>query len=209
MQLPIVLGSASPRRRDILRDLGLSFLVLPAHIDEQPLPGERPEPYLERIVAGKLQAVAQRLRLEADAYPGPFGALVVADTTVVVDDRIVGKPGDTEEAERIVSELAGRWHVVLTRYAVSAADDFFRPVASRTVRSRVHLRAADAGELRRYARSGEGLDKAGAYAIQGLGSFLVDCVEGSYSSVVGLPACELVQDLRTHGILGAFPHLRS
>ena len=189
-----------------MRDLGIPFVVLPADIDETPREGEGAEPYLERIVVGKLTAVAKRAVAERGEELARWAGLMVADTTVVLDGRIVGKPSGVEDAERIVGELAGRRHVVLTRYAVSRPEDLAKPIIARTVRSGVTLRAADPDELRRYARSGEGLDKAGAYAIQGLGAFLVESIEGSYSNVVGLPACELVLDLRSAGVLGSFPY---
>jgi septum formation protein len=205
---PLLLGSASPRRRDILASLGLPFVVLAADIVEDVLPGETPEPYLERITLAKLAAIWQRLASASSAVPerGSIAAVLVADTTVVIDDQIVGKPADAADAVAILSRLVGRSHDVFTRYAIGRAEPGEGALlAARTVRTEVRLRQASAAEVEAYARTGEGLDKAGAYAAQGIGSFLVEGVTGSYSNVVGLPACELVSDLAQLGLLAGFP----
>jgi septum formation protein len=200
---PLVLGSASPRRREILGSLGFPLLILPADIVEDTQPSETPEAYLERIALGKLEAVAQRL--EAHAERALAAAILVADTTVVLGARILGKPSNIAEAAEMLTDLTGRTHRVLTRYLISAPGAPARPLCSRTVESRVSLRRASKAEIERYAATGEGLDKAGAYAAQGIGTFLVERVDGSYSNVVGLPACEVVVDLRACGLLGEFP----
>lgn len=195
--LPLVLGSASPRRREILANLRIPLRILPADVVETVLPGETPPRYLERIVQDKLRAVTQL------AAGTRARAVLVADTSVIVDGDILGKPEDTHDAERLLARLCGRAHVVLTRYAVATPDGAV--VVARTVESEVWLRAASASEIRGYARTGEGLDKAGAYAIQGIGAFLVERIHGSYTNVVGLPACEVVRDLVEHGLLAGFP----
>lgn len=196
---PLLLGSASPRRRDILKGLGIPLVVSPADVAEEVIPGEAPLAYLERIVADKLRAVAPRIRETACA------AALVADTTVVLDEQILGKPSSVEEAGMLVGRLAGRTHVVYTRYAVATRQAPEAVALARTVESSVTLRAASRDELAAYAATGEGLDKAGAYAIQGLGAFLVQRIEGSYTNVVGLPACELVLDFVALGLLKRFP----
>jgi septum formation protein len=195
---PLVLGSASPRRRDILSGLGIQMRVEPADIAEHVLPGERPLDYVTRIVAGKLAAVAARVA-------APLAGVLVADTIVVVDGDILGKPEGTAGAERLLGRIVGRTHTVFTRYALSVAGAPDVIAAARTVATDVTLRAASADEIARYAASGEGLDKAGAYAAQGLGAFLIERIDGSYSNVVGLPACEVVLDLRSLGLHGQFP----
>ena len=194
---PLVLGSASPRRREILSNLRIAIRILPADIVETVHPGEPPLLYIERIAAEKLAAVADRVRGEACA------GLLVADTIVVVDGEVLGKPSDPSDAERLLQKLCGREHAVHTRYAIAAPDG--TPIVARTVTSAVWLRAASPAEIAGYARTGEGLDKAGAYAIQGIGSFLVERMAGSYSSVVGLPACEVVRDLVSAGLLASYP----
>jgi septum formation protein len=196
-EAPLVLGSASPRRREILQSLGIPIVVLPANVDESARPAEAAEGYLERIVTDKLRTVAGRV----GDHPG--AALLVADTSVVLDDDILGKPADTAEAIALLGRLCGRAHRVLTRYALARRSGEL--LVARTVASDVWLRAASADEIAAYARTGEGLDKAGAYAVQGVGAFLVERIAGSYSNVVGLPACEVVLDLRQQGLLGLFP----
>ena len=199
--LPLLLGSQSPRRRDILLSLRVPFSVLPADVPEHALPGESPDAYVERIVADKLAAVARRSAAEGR----PLRAILVADTIVVLGSRILGKPEDVADAERLLTDLCGRTHRVTTRYAIAAEAPFETASVARSVHTEVTLRAASPSEIRRYAASGEGLDKAGAYAAQGLGAFLVERVHGSYSNVVGLPASEVVQDLMKLGLLGEYP----
>lgn len=199
-QRPLCLGSASPRRRDLLTGLGLPLRVVITQIDEEPQSGEPPLDYLVRVVRDKLGAAAAREReLE------PCAALLVADTIVRIDDRVIGKPRDVEEALTLLRLLSGREHIVHTRYAISSAYRWSAPLVERTVTSSVHLRGAPCDTLRRYAGTGEGLDKAGAYAVQGIGAFLVERIEGSYSNVVGLPVCEVVRDLMTIGLIREFP----
>jgi septum formation protein len=198
--LPLLLGSQSPRRKDILESLRIPFSVLPADVPEHVESGEAPEAYVERIVDAKLAGVARRL----SAAPRPLSAILVADTIVVLGASILGKPRDIEDAVLLLSNLCGRTHRVITRYAIARAP-FDRATLARSVRTEVSLRAASREQIRRYAASGEGLDKAGAYAAQGLGAFLVERVEGSYTNVVGLPAAELVADLSSLGLLGEYP----
>jgi septum formation protein len=197
-ETPLVLGSASPRRKDILQGLGLSIRVAPADIPEHVTEGEAPLAYVARIVQEKLAAVAARVE-------GSFSGLLVADTIVVIDGDVLGKPVDVADAERLLSRIVGRTHTVYTRYAVSLPDAPEVIRAARTVATEVSLRAASQVELARYAASGEGLDKAGAYAAQGLGAFLIERIDGSYSNVVGLPACEVILDLRALGLIEHFP----
>ena len=196
---PLLLGSGSPRRREILEGLGIPLIVRPAAIDEHVAPGEGVAEYLTRIVAAKLRAVADQVT-NLDAA----GALA-ADTIVVLDDEILGKPRDTADAVRLLGLLAGRQHRVLTRFALSTAEAPGQMAGAGVVESMVSMRAAQPAELERYAATGEGLDKAGAYALQGCGAFLVERIEGSHSNVIGLPACEVVLELRRVGLLSAFP----
>jgi septum formation protein len=196
---PLLLGSGSPRRREILATLGLPLTVAAAVVDETPRPAEPPLDYLARVTLDKLAAVA-RLPEAAGA-----GAVLVADTTVILDDRPLGKPIDEAEARAMIRALSGRAHRVSTCFAVAAPADVSRAVHQETVTSRVVFRDLDEDEIAAYAATGEGLDKAGAYAIQGIGAFAVARVEGSYSNVVGLPACEVIAALRATGLLARFP----
>jgi septum formation protein len=193
---PLVLGSGSPRRREMLSALRLPFQVLPADIDEDRLPNEAPLAYLERIAAQKLQGVRDRLG------PTPHAAILVADTSVVIDGDVLGKPADEDDAVRLFSRLVGRTHHVYTRYAIGLPGET-EARAARTVETRVFVRAADAAEVRAYAATGEGLDKAGAYAAQGIGTFFIERMEGSYSNVIGLPACEVLADFRALGLVAS------
>lgn len=196
---PLVLGSGSPRRRRILETLRIPIVVIPGEADEALHPAESPSQYLERVVREKLRDVARR------AAGVRCAGLLVADTTVIADDEILVKPEDEPDARRMLRRLSGRRHEVWTRFALSAAGALDMAVHEQTVRTGVHFRQLSDEEVRRYAASGEGMDKAGAYAVQGLGSFAVERVEGSYPNVVGLPSCEVVSALLRAGLLSTFP----
>jgi septum formation protein len=196
---PLILGSSSPRRKSILEDLRIAFRINPSHVDENVAPGEAPQAFIERVTHDKLLGVARRADL------GSFAGILVADTIVVIDGEILNKPLDTKDAVVLLSRLVGRTHSVFTRYVVSKADRPEHAVVTRTVESLVTMRAATRPEVERYAASGEGLDKAGAYAAQGLGAFLVERIAGSYTNVIGLPASELVCDLLELGMLVDYP----
>ena len=197
---PLILGSASPRRKDLLCQLRIPIEVVSASAEEGQIFGELPEEYLRRVVRNKMDAVGVLLGRHQRAH----SAVLVADTIVLLDGEVLGKPADARDAQRLLRRLVGRVHKVLTRYSLRKADQ--RDVAfERTVESKVRMRAASDEEIRRYAASGEGLDKAGAYAVQGLGSFLVAAIDGSWSNVVGLPVCELVSDLHHAGLIRHFP----
>lgn len=196
---PLLLASASPRRRDIVASLQIPVVVRAVEVDERLLGAEDARAYLERVVAAKLRA--------AGALPeaSRTGATLVADTVVVLDGRVLGKPENRDEARRMLGALAGRGHEVLTRLALGAPEQGSEVVAARTVETRVWFRPLGAGAIERYVASGEGDDKAGSYAIQGLGAFLVRGIEGSYSNVVGLPSADLVELLCEAHLLPHFP----
>lgn len=191
---PLLLASGSPRRRELLTGLGIPLLVRPADADED-VDEEDPHALIERVVERKLAAA-----LDAVVPGDTFAALLVADTIVVLDGEVMGKPRDVAHATTLVRRLAGRTHTVFTRYAVRA-----RTTVLRTIQSRVTMASVSEDTIARYAATGEGLDKAGAYAVQGIGAFLVRSIEGSYSNVVGLPVCEVVEDLERLELLKDFP----
>ncbi|MFQ5525541.1 MAG: Maf family protein [Thermoanaerobaculia bacterium] len=169
----LVLASLSPRRSEILAGLGLAFEVEPADIDETRLSGEKPDDYAMRVARAKAAA------------RGASGALVLAaDTIVVIDGEVLTKPRNPAYARQMLAALAGREHEVLT--AVALADDDARTVSA-LERSRVRIASMTPEEIAWYVDTGEPLDKAGSYAIQGLGSLFVETVDGNYSNVVGLP----------------------
>jgi septum formation protein len=195
---PLLLGSASPRRQRLLATVGIPLLVAPVRVDESAAAGESPWAYLERIAAAKLAAVVARPR-------GPEGALLVADTDVICDGVVLGKPADEHDARAMLRQLSGRAHEVATRFAVADASAPEARLVCETVTTTVHFRRLSEEHVRRYAATGEGRDKAGAYAIQGIGSFAVERIVGSYSNVVGLPVCEVVAALERLGLLAGFP----
>jgi septum formation protein len=174
--------------------------IHPANVEEDARKDERPLQYLQRVVADKWSAVDQGV-----PQLNRFAAVLVADTIVVVDDEILGKPTDTADAVRLLGRIVGREHIVYTRFAIGTTCPDSKMVSQRTVTTRVFLRAASSDEIARYAATGEGLDKAGAYAAQGIGSFLIERVEGSYTNVVGLPICEVVMELQRLQLLSEFP----
>jgi septum formation protein len=174
-----VLASASPRRRALLAELGLEFEVRPSDVDESVLPGEEPAAYVRRLAVAKARAACRR------------GELVLgADTTVVLDGVILGKPGGAEEARAMLSALAGRRHLVFSGVAL-VRDTGGEPACVAVVeRTEVEMRMTPR-EIDWYVASGEVFDKAGAYAIQGLGSLFVTANHGSHTNVVGLPLSAL------------------
>ena len=170
----LVLASASPRRRDLLAGLQLDFEVRSAEIDESALTDELPEDHVSRLARAKAQAVAR---------PGEL--VLAADTVVVLEGRILGKPADPADAQQMLSSLAGREHDVYTGVALFEPDR--DTLVSATDRSEVRIAALDEDEISWYVSTGEPLDKAGSYAIQGLGALFVERVVGNYTNVVGLP----------------------
>ena len=176
----LYLASGSPRRRELLTQIAVPFLTQIAPIDENALPGESPIAYVERLALSKAQAGLAALTDTADAV------VLGADTAVVLDGRILGKPTDRADALATLSDLSGRTHEVLTAVALVSRE---RQV-SRVVTSQVTFRALSQAEIEAYWASGEPQDKAGCYGIQGLAAVFVSQLQGSYSAVVGLPLCE-------------------
>ncbi|MCP5141387.1 MAG: septum formation inhibitor Maf [Gammaproteobacteria bacterium] len=184
----IILASTSPRRRELLDQLGIRHTVLPVHVDETPHPGEAPELYVERLALAKARAGAQ-------AGGGLLPALG-ADTTLAFDGAILGKPVDRDDFLATFARLSGHTHTVLSAVAMVHGDH----AATRLSVSRVTFREIPPDEAARYWASGEPADKAGGYAIQGLGAMFVRHLEGSYSGVMGLPLFETAELLREFGI---------
>lgn len=184
----IILASASPRRSELLESAGIKFQVIPGHINETPLPGEKPVDHVLRLAEQKAREVA--VREEGDFFIG-------ADTIVVCEDEIMGKPLDSEDAVRMLRKLSGRYHEVITGTAIheKANDCNIR----RAVTTKVLFKDLSDDEISKYVATGCPLDKAGAYAIQGGAAFMVRSIEGSYTNVVGLPLCEVVEALRRLG----------
>ncbi len=174
----LVLASASPRRRDLLAGLGLAFDIVPSRVEETPLANEAPREHVTRLSLAKAQEVAGRPEVAGRWFLG-------SDTIVVQDGRLLGKPRDPQEAQAMLRALSGRWHEVHSGYALHDRRNG-RALAEAAV-TRVRFRELTGGEIARYIASGEPLDKAGSYAIQGLAAYMVAAIEGSYTNVVGLP----------------------
>jgi septum formation protein len=207
-EAPLVLGSGSPRRREILTAAHVPFVVVVGDADEDVREGEAADAYLARVVLAKLGAVRTKVNATSTSTSTSTPTstststpiILVADTSVVVDGAILGKPADDEEGFAMIARLRGRTHDVHTRFAVAEASSG-GVLHAETVTTRVTFRVIDDTEARAYAASGQGRDKAGGYAVQGAATF-VKRIEGSYSNVVGLPACEVVLALRGLGLLG-------
>lgn len=193
--LPLVLASASPRRQALLAGQGLGFEVIPSLIPEpSPDPDEAPTAYAARMAALKGHDVATR---------HPDKIVISADTIVVQASRILGKPGSRTEALDMLTGLADGWHEVITGFCILHGRQ--KTVLSRTVTTRVHMAANTPAMLAAYVATGEPMDKAGAYGIQGIGAFLVDEVQGSYTNVVGLPLRSVLNALLELNAIGVAP----
>ena len=178
----LVLASQSPRRAEILRNAGIPFVVRAAVVDETPLHGEQPEHYVQRLAEEKARAVP------ADDSETVLGA----DTTVVINGEILGKPADSADARRMLELLSGRRHEVITGIAIRRGDDVTRDWSV----TAVWFAPMTALEIDDYVATGEPMDKAGAYAIQGLASRFIEKIEGCYFNVVGLPLSLVYRKLR-------------
>jgi len=184
--VPLILASSSPRRREMLKAIGIPFRVVASDIPETVIPGEDPILHVTRLSRAKAEHVGKR-------YPGMW--ILGADTIVVIGGVTLGKPSNPEEAAAMLSRLAGRQHEVFTGYTIlnTSLTELER---LRWVRSVVTIRNMTDLEISAYIRTGEPMDKAGSYAIQGIGAAIVKRVQGSYTNVVGLPLCEVAQDLQ-------------
>lgn len=175
IELPkLILASGSPRRAEILASVGWEFTKHVADIDESPLKGEKPDDYVVRLACEKAAAVAGQ-------YPGEI--VLGADTTVVIDGQIIGKPLDLDDARRMLGLLSGNWHEVLTGVAVVHAGEVKTGIQS----TRVKFAAMSEAEINFLAERGDPLDKAGAYAVQAQAALFIEGIEGDYWNVVGLP----------------------
>jgi septum formation protein len=190
---PLVLASASPRRKRLLRQAGLPFRALATRVDED---GEEGSP--ERVVRKlALKKAAAAYRKKANDWT------LGADTEVVLEQKVLGKPGDRSEAENMLTGLSGREHRVITGFCL--LDPSGEVAHSESVVTAVRFKRLTRLEIRGYIDTGEPFGKAGGYAIQGIGAFLVEGIRGSYTNVVGLPLCEVIQALLGAKALTAFP----
>jgi septum formation protein len=185
-----ILASASPRRRELLQRVGIAFGIIPSETSEVAQPGELPQEYALRVASEKAWDVARK-------HPGAW--VLGADTIVEIDGEILGKPQDAADGQRMLRQLSGRTHQVMTAFALLDEAGWVR--VRQVVISRVTFKPLSDAQIREYLATGEPFDKAGAYAVQGLGAALVEGVEGSYTNVVGLPMDEVQAALRAVGLL--------
>jgi len=187
----MILASKSARRRYLLKQAGLSFSVIPSDFDESSVPVTNPDNYVKVLAESKAIDIS-------DKYPESW--IIGADTVVVIGGQILGKPISRSDAREMLKRLSGQTHLVLTGYCIccKAKNRFF----SETIKTEVLFKNLTDQEIEWYIHTKEPFDKAGAYAIQGLGTFLVKSVNGSYTNVVGLPVCEVIEFLIKEGLLG-------
>ncbi|MFO0747491.1 MAG: Maf family protein [Myxococcota bacterium] len=217
MGVPVILASASPRRKELLERLGFTVKVVPPGIDEIRLENETAENFVKRMARTKVLAVVERMQttLYTDvetgvrrAAPGGVGRtqdtrwVIGADTVVVLGETILGKPKDTAEAAEMLHRLAGNTHRVITGFCIH--DLRKNKEGVQAVATEVRFKRLISSEIEKYIAVGESMDKAGAYAVQGVGAYLVDSIVGSYTNVVGLPLCqtvEMMEEMGAHDIL--------
>jgi septum formation protein len=187
---PLILASASPRRQELLRSFGIGFEVVASNLAEDPDPACGPHQLVERWARQKAETVAAN-------YPESY--VLGADTIVVLEGEIFGKPSGAGDAESMLGRLSGRTHEVITGICLTRSRRYC--LQTRTVTTLVRFRALGMREIRAYVATLEPLDKAGAYGIQGLGGWLVEAIEGSYTNVVGLPIGETLEMLLANGVI--------
>ena len=185
--MKFILASSSPRRRELLASIGADFEVIPINVPEVHQEGEAPEEYVARLSRDKANAIASA---------NPSRWVIAADTTVLLGEELLEKPVDGADAERMLATIAGKTHIVYTGVTLQNGD--YRD--TRVAESEVRMLPLSAGDIAWYVRTGEPLDKAGAYAVQGIGAMFIDSIHGSYTNVVGLPLATLFLMLRRAGI---------
>jgi septum formation protein len=188
-QRTIILASTSPRRKELLEKIGLRFQVDPSDFSENLRQDLTPEELVKSISIGKVKHIA---------FKYPNAIIIAADTIGVLNNRIIGKPHTAVEAVKMLQSLSGRIHRVIT--GLTVLDTFTGKMLTRTVETQVHIKELSPQEIQNYVQSGEPLDKAGAYAIQGLGALIVEKIEGDYYNVVGLPLKTLADCLKELGV---------
>ena len=187
----LILASSSPRRSYLLEQAGLTFTVIPSSFDENSVSLSTPETYVKTLAEAKAADVSK-------AYPECW--VIGADTIVVIDGKILGKPDSKEQARTMLKRLSGKTHQVFTGYCICCRDR--ERSFSDSVKTDVLFKNLADNEIEWYINTSEPFDKAGAYAIQGLGTFIVKSIKGSYTNVVGLPVCEVIEFLIEEGITG-------
>ena len=190
----LILASKSPRRSELLGQAGLSFSVIPSDFDESTVALSNPDSYVITLAESKALDISEK---------HPAAWVIGADTIVLIDSIILGKPDSSEEAHDMLQRLSDKTHQVLTGYCICCKKK--NRVFSETVKTDVRFKKLTDAEIKWYLQTGEPFDKAGAYAIQGIGTFLVKSIIGSYTNVVGLPVCEVIEFLTREGVIGRNP----
>lgn len=190
MDRRLILASKSPRRYELLKQVGLDFEVAPSRVTEDFVRTESPQDHVVRLAEAKARQVASD-------YPNCW--VIAADTVVYIDGSILGKPQDGEEAKEMLHRLSGQEHWVLTGFFVCHLEK--GKSDKQAVQTAVRMKRLATAEIEWYIKTGEPFDKAGGYAIQGIGSFMIESIHGSYTNVVGLPLCELIQMLSRLGAI--------
>jgi septum formation protein len=190
----LILASKSPRRSELLEQAGLTFSVIPSDFDESTVAVSSPESYAISLAESKALDISQK---------HPAAWIIGADTIVLIDRKILGKPASINEAHDMLQRLSDRTHQVLTGYCICCKKK--NRIFSETVKTDVRFKRLNDAEIKWYIQTGEPFDKAGAYAIQGMGTFLVKSINGSYTNVVGLPVCEVIEHLIREGVVDLNP----
>lgn len=194
MKSKLVLASSSPRRKEYLEQIGLEFEIIVPDIDEKVRDAENPKDYVKRIAEEKALKVASLV--------SPDKNVVAADTVVLLNGEILVKPLDDKDAFNMLNKLSGKYHLVLTGFSIAGSGKEI--LHSEVVETKVKIKELTSDEIQGYINTKEHVDKAGSYAIQGIGAFMVESISGSYTNVVGLPICELVNALTKHKLVKIF-----
>lgn len=187
---PFILASASPRRQELLRSVGLKFKTIPAHINEIYLDGESPQQHVKRLASDKAMVIAKKY---------PKAMVLGADTIVVIDRLILGKPKNKTQARKMLQKLSGREHKVFTGFTIAHAGANIH--STKIIQSAVQFKTISPKEMDWYVACDEPYDKAGGYAVQGKGAYFIQSICGSYTNVIGLPLCEVLEELKYFGMI--------
>ncbi|PKN65930.1 MAG: septum formation inhibitor Maf [Deltaproteobacteria bacterium HGW-Deltaproteobacteria-10] len=185
-----ILASASPRRQELLQSVGLKFKTIPAHVNEEYIAGESPREHVKRLARDKALAIARK-------YPDSW--VLGADTIVVIDGLILGKPKNKTQARQMLERLSGREHKVFTGFTLSRMASSV--IKTKAIQSAVQFKPISADEMEWYIGCDEPYDKAGGYAVQGRGAYFIESIRGSYTNVIGLPLCEVLEELKKIGAI--------
>ena len=185
ISFPFILASASPRREELLRSVGLKFKILPASVNEDYIDGETPRQHVRRLSQDKARALAHK-------YPDAW--VLGADTIVVIDNLILGKPQNKTQARQMLERLSGREHKVFTGFTLARTSA--QVAKTKVIQSAVKFKPISTEEMEWYISCDEPYDKAGGYAVQGKGAYFIQAIRGSYTNVIGLPLCEVLEELK-------------